>query len=76
MAVKDWADFVKDNRIGPLLRDLGGALEECEDPALIQKATQMMVNMGYAAQTMLHYRAKEETARQSSGQNTDADNGG
>jgi fructosamine-3-kinase len=58
MSVKDWADFFNDNRIGPLLRELGVALEECEDPELIRKATKMMVNMGYSAQTMLHHRAK------------------
>lgn len=75
MAVKDWADFVKDNRIGPLLRELGDALEECEDPELIRKATRTMVNMGYSAQTMLHQRGKAESARKSSGE-PDADNGG
>jgi hypothetical protein len=57
--VKDWADLVKDNRIGPLLRDLGEALEGCEDPELIRKATRIMVNMGYSASTMLHLRNKE-----------------
>lgn len=75
MAVRDWADFVKDNRIGPLLRELGDALEDCEDPELIRKATRIMVNMGYSAQTMLHQRKNSETARQSSGR-LDADNGG
>jgi hypothetical protein len=75
LSVKDWADFVEDNRIGPLLRELGDALEECEDPELIRRATRMMVNMGYSAQTMLHHRVKEESARKSSG-NLDADNGG
>ena len=42
MAVNDWADFVKDNRIGPLLKELSVALEDCEDPELIRKATKMM----------------------------------
>tara|TARA_R110002153_G_scaffold27427_2_gene85132 strand:+ start:679 stop:864 length:186 start_codon:yes stop_codon:yes gene_type:complete len=56
VAVKDWADFVKDNRIGPLLRDLGDALEECEDPQLIAKATQIMVHMGFSAQSIIRQR--------------------
>tara|TARA_R110000744_G_C19142513_1_gene538449 strand:- start:259 stop:486 length:228 start_codon:yes stop_codon:yes gene_type:complete len=75
MKVNEWADFVKDNRIGPLLRELGDALEECGDPVLIAKATKMMVHMGQSAQTMLYYRDKAESARKSSGE-LGADNGG
>lgn len=57
--IAEWADHINDNRIGPLLRELGEALEECEDARLILQATRCAVNMGNSAKTMLYYRNKE-----------------
>lgn len=74
MKLRDWANYIHDNRIGPLLRELGDALEECENEQTILMATRCAVNMGNSAKTMLYYRNNPETAQKSSGE-PDADNG-
>ena len=59
MSLRDWAKYINDNRVGPILRELADALEECEDEKTIQRATRAAQDMGNSARSMLYYRKKE-----------------
>lgn len=75
MKTKEWADFVKDNRIGPLLRELGDAIDGCDDPVTLSKAANVLKFMSGSANTRRYYAEKEQRNRSWSG-NLGDDNGG
>lgn len=70
---REWADFVKDNRIGPLLRELGDAIDDCNDPVVLSKASSAMKFMSGSANT--RRQISEDENRSVQGSPCD-DNGG
>jgi hypothetical protein len=59
MSIKSWADYLDDNRIGPLMRELCDAIEECEDPSLLRRTEVCLRNLSNSTSSIKWQKIKE-----------------
>lgn len=58
MAVSDWADL-KDNRIGPLLRELAEAIEDTDDVELLSRISSRLRYMSGSVNSLRQRKEAE-----------------